>query len=354
MERYARLKDIYLEHPLGGGDGGLLLEILKLLYTPEEAGLIAAIGFDPLSLEEISEAAGLPGETANGMLRDILQRRGIYFGKKGGIVRYSLYEPFPGLMMFPLMYAIKSGEAEKLRSLLEEYFRSRFGGEDVSRRIVPVRALPWGGVLPVGRGEIQGQFKVERLIESAGEAAGRVCPYTGASGSGPLFKSDGVRGETTFLFDGAARFAADAGLGVSVKGGDLLGAVEMGVKKGVVLLTSRFAEGVDFLCCARADSCIFLKGVKESVFPGTAINSGFAVRVNAGDCTACGMCREVCPVNAIRIGNVARIDDERCIGCGLCVDICPPKAMMLIKERGVQVRLPRNREELMKRAHKEG
>ncbi len=76
------------------------------------------------------------------------------------------------------------------------------------------------------------------------------------------------------------------------------------------------------------------------------------MRVTAADCTGCGTCREVCPVGAIRIGNIARIDDERCIGCGLCVNICPPKAMTMIKDRGVQVRLPRNKEELMRRAQK--
>jgi H+/Na+-translocating ferredoxin:NAD+ oxidoreductase subunit B len=362
MDGYEKLMDIHIRHPLGGGDGEVLLKILKILYTPDEASFLSSIGFDPVSLDEISNLTGLDVGATDGLLKELLRKWGVSFQKREETVLYHLHEPFPGLVMYPLMFynksergAGESGRWEELRSLLEEYFRSGFGDENKKRQIAPIRVLPWGNVLPVGRGEIQSHYKVGELIRSARKVARGRCPYIGSIDEVSSKGRGEIPAGTTFLFDNAAEFTIDAGLATPVKreelfgGGGILDAVKKGVDREIVLITSRYAEGVEMLCCAGAESCIFLRGVGDSVLPGVSINSGFAVRVTAGDCNACGICKEVCPVNAIRIGNVARIDGDKCIGCGLCVHACPSGAMMLIKDRGVQVRLPRNLEELKKR-----
>ncbi len=365
MDGYERLRDIYFGHPLGGGDGGVLLEILKILYTPDEASFLSNIGFDPVSPKGIADLTGLDTGAVDGLLKNILRKRGVSFQKTKGVVLYRLHEPFPGFMLFPLMFQKKSergagesGRWGELRSLLEEYVRSGFGGEKKKRRIAPIRVLPWENVLPVGRGDIQSHYKVGELVRSARKVARGRCPYIANTGGVSSKGRDENPVGTMFLFDDAAEFAIediDAGIAKTIKredifsGGGILDAFKKGVDREIVLITSKYAEGVELLCCAKAESCIFLKGVRDLVFPGVSINSGFAVRVKAGDCNACGICKEICPVNAIRIGNVARIDEDKCIGCGLCVHACPSGTMMLIKDRGVQVRLPRNVEDLMKR-----
>lgn len=55
-------------------------------------------------------------------------------------------------------------------------------------------------------------------------------------------------------------------------------------------------------------------------------------RVDAGRCTGCGACLDVCPMNAVSLWGVARVDSTRCVGCGRCVDHCPVGAISLTEE----------------------
>jgi len=54
-----------------------------------------------------------------------------------------------------------------------------------------------------------------------------------------------------------------------------------------------------------------------------------APKVNASECTACGMCADACPVDAITVNDVAVIDAETCTDCGTCVDECPVNAISM-------------------------
>jgi ferredoxin len=52
-------------------------------------------------------------------------------------------------------------------------------------------------------------------------------------------------------------------------------------------------------------------------------------KVEAGKCTACGKCAEVCPVDAIKVDEVAVIDADACVDCGQCIDECPVQTISL-------------------------
>ncbi|MFW6137663.1 MAG: 4Fe-4S binding protein [Spirochaetota bacterium] len=54
-----------------------------------------------------------------------------------------------------------------------------------------------------------------------------------------------------------------------------------------------------------------------------------AAIVNEEDCTACGICVDVCSQEAITLNDVAEIDQEKCTECGDCVDECPSEAISI-------------------------
>ncbi len=55
--------------------------------------------------------------------------------------------------------------------------------------------------------------------------------------------------------------------------------------------------------------------------------------VNAGKCTACGLCEKVCPYFAMEVKEKACVDKNKCFGCGLCESRCPVKAIHGVVER---------------------
>jgi ferredoxin len=70
----------------------------------------------------------------------------------------------------------------------------------------------------------------------------------------------------------------------------------------------------DGSCGAQADA-----GARSVVAPPHVV----AVVARPEDCTACGLCVDVCPRGAITVDDVAMVDAACCNGCGLCVDECP-------------------------------
>lgn len=56
------------------------------------------------------------------------------------------------------------------------------------------------------------------------------------------------------------------------------------------------------------------------------------MRVNAEQCTGCGVCGEVCPTGAIHLSkSLAVLDQAVCTQCQACVDVCPAGAITAVK-----------------------
>jgi MinD superfamily P-loop ATPase len=73
--------------------------------------------------------------------------------------------------------------------------------------------------------------------------------------------------------------------------------------------------------------------LKPSVLQKQEFRSGNEAIIRAGDCTGCGLCRELCSFGAVRMSGgesghpVYRVDPVACEGCGVCVRFCPAQAI---------------------------
>jgi MinD superfamily P-loop ATPase len=58
--------------------------------------------------------------------------------------------------------------------------------------------------------------------------------------------------------------------------------------------------------------------------------SGQRARIDAENCTLCGLCAERCRAAAIRIEDFAAVDPLACEGCGVCALVCPVEAVSFV------------------------
>jgi polyferredoxin len=94
------------------------------------------------------------------------------------------------------------------------------------------------------------------------------------------------------------------------------------VNLGLILVLGVFAKGGRAYC-----NLLCPVGALDALANRLGARLGKRVRVDAGRCSACGACEEVCPTWAIEIGGAARIDPLACMPCRECERVCPEEAI---------------------------
>jgi uncharacterized protein len=69
------------------------------------------------------------------------------------------------------------------------------------------------------------------------------------------------------------------------------------------------------------------------------LHSTSAPRINADNCTGCGICEKNCAHEAIQVqaDNIAKIDYHKCVGCGQCIAVCQYDAAQVVWENASEL-----------------
>ena len=103
MDVYERLREILDAHPSGAPESKAFDEILRILFTHEEAELAIHMSFSPKPAHEIASACGIPTDEAEHLLESMADKAVIFSREKDGKLSYGLLPTVPGLFEFPLM-----------------------------------------------------------------------------------------------------------------------------------------------------------------------------------------------------------------------------------------------------------
>lgn len=324
---YKRLYKKLTVTPTGAPKGKKFIEILKILFTPEEAELALILPFMPTPLKDIAAGARMEEEDAEKALSRMADKGLVYAFYNKGTPMFLLFSVVWTIFKFPVMTNLPDVDYEKLRSLWNEYLEEGLGGDGTP--VPGGKHIPMGRVLPVQENlsshvEVLPHDLVYKFIDEAkhisvGECS---CKKTVQGCDSPS--------EVCMALGHEAQFLVERKMARFIDRGEAKEIHRKAMNAGLVSVTSNTKNKISLIChccpCCCAQLGVATRHGRYDLVPkGTYIAT-----IDRNKCTVCGSCADVCPMKAIDIDAMASIDIEKCIGCGLCVSSCPEEVISLI------------------------
>ena len=332
MREVARLKEAYealaealrnLPNGFCRTESGVEIEILKIMFTAEEAELARLLSdiWEPAGA--ISARAGAEDVRTKGLLKD-MARKGTVLAKAGdGELLFRLNKFIVGSYE-STMQRLEGDLAHRFAHLFEEYLIESGGLADMMRpdpaihRVVPAHGatktewiLPYDDVKAFLEGA-KSFYLIDCVCKKQQDLLGtRKCDF-------PL--------RSCLSWAPVERPASP----YSVSREEALAFLDEAERIGLVHTVSNVAKGINYVCNCCGCCCGILRGISEFGINESVAHANYYAAVDAESCSGCGLCQDRCQVHAVAVRDgVAVIDRIRCIGCGLCVTACATGAAQL-------------------------
>jgi electron transport complex protein RnfB len=332
---YEKLYQKLTVTPTGIPKGEKILEILRILFTPQEAQLALILPFMPTPLSDIADAAKMDPEDTKRALSKMADKGLVYAFDHKGTPKFLLFSVVWTLFKFPLMTQVPGVDYERLRSLCNEFLaeESLVGDDTISPE---GKHVPMGRVLPIqenlsSEGLVLPQDLVYKYIDEAKYLSVGECSCKKIVGG-----CDSPR-EVCMALGHEAKFLVERKMARPISNDEAKAIHKKAVDAGLVSVTSNTKDEINLIChccpCCCAQLGVGTRHGRYDLVP----KGSYVASVAEDDCTGCGSCVDTCPMKAIVLGeagidDTAGVDLERCIGCGLCVSSCPTGALSLIRK----------------------
>jgi len=328
MDVYEKLRQLLDAHPTGAPESESFNEILRFLFTPEEAELALKMSFRPMEAPAIAERAGMEPEKTAGMLEAMADKAIIYCREKEGKKLYGLLPTIPGLFEFPFMKGADTPELKRLGRLWKDYHDEALGAEFAASATPLMRVVPVEKSL-TPKNRAHPYEEVSRFIDEASYIAVAQCACRESIGA-----CDKPR-DVCMIFGPPAEFLVRRGFARQVDKTEARRVLDRAEEAGLIHTSNNSADRANLICNCCPCCCTVLRGRTALNLPNAFATSAFVAEVDADTCDGCGTCAdERCSMDAIELkDDVARVIVERCVGCGLCVTGCPSQAISMTRRR---------------------
>jgi len=325
---YERLRRKLDEWPIGFPKSEEALEILKVLYTPEEAELALKLPLVIQTLEEIAAQLKEDPDRLRKRLEKMADKGTVFAVEREGKKLYRLLPSIVGFSETPFWPGRKNDIVLKLAPLWKNYFEKKFAYEIGDRkqsilRVIPVDISISHGSQITPYEDIKELLKANKFFAVANCPCRQIARYTGGGCNHSL--------EVCLHFDSMGQYIVEHGMGREITREETLEILRKANQEGLVHVTENHQGKIATICNCCSDCCIFFRALKLAKLPRALARSNYVSTVNTNLCTACGTCAERCPMEAITVKEFAEIDEHRCVGCGVCYPTCPNEAIKLVR-----------------------
>ena len=318
-ELYAQLRECVDQFGAGypATTSGVEIEILKRLFTEEQAHMYVALTPGMMPADEIAKKTGQTIERVTEVLSG-MKAKGLVMAlgkRETGI----FYMPAPFVPGF-FEHNTFTMDVE-LAKICDQYLNGEYRQKEIFLRTVPVEnsVSPSTSVAPY--------HDIREIVKGKDRIVVSKCACM--SQQLLMGRTFDQPHEVCFAFDDVADYSAESGHGRYVTTEQALEILHECEKAGLVPNASKGGTVLALCNCGKA--CYHLDQMRMRPRPVDDAESGYFAQVNGDLCSACGTCIDRCHMDAVRIGSsdAAEIDLDRCIGCGICIITCPEDALSL-------------------------
>jgi len=323
---YVRLRERLDKFPQGfpKTESGVELDILKHLFTPEQAEIMFALRPYPELVSTISDRMKKDETELGDILYDM--------SKKGLILRFKASETEIYYFMAPWVVGIWEFQLNNLTQeniqLYEKYFEEGMIPANKKKNVAGFRAIPVEAEVK-DNSQIQPYEKISEIINANEKFAVADCICRKEAKM--LSKGCNKILESCLSFGLAADFYIENGLAREISKEEAQQILKKTEEDGLVHFSSNHAGNKIFICNCCSCCCKALANITKHDNGGVIAQSNYYAVTDEETCTGCEECIERCQVFAIHMENEhAVINREKCIGCGLCVSTCPSESISII------------------------
>ncbi len=325
--------DELVEHlnsmPIGAPKTTELIEILKTIYTDEEAELAVKLPFLPMTLDGLVDRAGVDKGKLEGMLEKMADRGTVASETLGDQRMYRLLPTVVGFSETPFWAGKRTPETEKLAKLWRNYARNGFLHEVGGLSDTPMtRVIPMEESFSDPR-KVADYERIADTVRGSSYQAVAHCPcrlMRDYAGEGTCEHPT----ENCLHFGTMGQYMVEKGMAREITVDETLAILKRSNVEGLVHITGNSLGELDTICNCCADACVFLTGLLSMGEKNMFARSNYVSRVDPETCVVCGTCAERCPVDAISLDGSAQVDDDKCIGCGVCYPTCSTESITLV------------------------
>jgi len=350
---YDRLTERLNLFPQGAPPSESLFQILKVLFSEEEAAQVAVLPLRPFTAARAADIWKVGEAEARARL-DVLASRALlvdWEGPEG--TEYVLPPPMAGFFEFSMMRVRHDVDQKALAELFyqylnveEDFVKALFAGGEtqLGRTFVHEPALPEDDALHVLDYE-----RASEVIRTATHRGVSLCycrhkmQHVGRACAAPQ--------DICMTFNTTAGSLIRHGHARAVDVTESLELLHQAHEHGLVQFGENVRESVNFICNCCGCCCEAMIAARRFAAAHPIHTTAFLPEVEEAACNGCERCVRACPVEALSAVSandprqpkrtVARVDLERCLGCGVCVPTCRPGALKLV-ERGPRRLTPLN------------